>query len=438
MARHAGMVVTGSGTAPLDQLVQQLWQGPVDSGHVRVVLDPAADPSWRTVELYWVLPGIASARLLVPGGSRKLTAASLRHYRKLRPWTTRLVRNVLAAASAVGITPGRGALHVQVRNNDDGVKAAAGLPLATISAHLRDAPGEPGNSTELYCSMGIRTGDNRKPTLQLIDAHGRPAGYAKLAWNESSGGFIRTEGAALAEVGPLQSAMKVPDLLCAGTQNGFPFLVTAPLPAGVRAVRGAVAAPSPAELYSLCPIVRVDRVGSTLHFQSLVGRLSRLTEGSGGALAASTSALAATIQARDVALPVAARWHGDLVPWNTARDEAGQLWCWDWETAEADAVAGLDAVHWMFSVLRENRSGPVAGNLRAAVRDAQQHLHAAGISAENFQDLAGIYALVVAERAWTLATNQGSWQGAWITEEELVAFVDSARTWLAESTVQGE
>ena len=437
MARHAGMVVTGSGAAPLDHVVQQLWQGPVDSGHVRVVIDPVPDPSWRTVESYWVLPGISSARLLVPTGSRKLTAASLRHYRRLRPWTTRLVRNVLAAAFAAGLTPGRSALHVQVQDTDDGVTAAAQLPLATISAHLRDAAGQPGNSTALYCSMGIRTGDNRKPTLQLIDADGRPAGYAKLAWNSSSSEFIRTESAALAELAPLQGAMKVPELVCSGAQGGFPFLVTAPLPAGVRAVRGSVAAPNAAELYSLCPIERVGRVGSTRHFQSLMGRLSRLTEGSDGALAASTSSLAATIQARDAALPVAARWHGDMVPWNTARDAAGQLWCWDWETAEADAVAGLDAVHWMFSVLRENRSGPVAENLRAAVHDAQQHLHAAGIRAENFPDLAGVYALVVAERAWTLATDLGSWESAWITEAELLAFVDSARAWLAESTVSG-
>ena len=51
-------------------------------------------------------------------------------------------------------------------------------------------------------------------------------------------------------------------------------------------------------------------------------------------------------------LPVTSRWHGDLTWWNRARDDAGQLWVWDWESSEEDAVAGLDALHWAFSARR--------------------------------------------------------------------------------------
>ncbi|MCQ9163647.1 hypothetical protein [Arthrobacter sp. STN4] len=431
----AGMAVTGLGSAPLDHLVQQLWQRQVDRGTVRVVVDPAPDPTWRDAESYWVLPGPATARLLVPAAGRKPAAASLHNYGRLRPWKTRVAREFLAAATLAGLVPGRGRLSVQVRTGAEGDRVAAGLPLAVISSQLGRGPGPRGR---LYCSMGIRTGDNRKPTLQLIDGAGNPAGYAKLAWNAGSSEFIETETAVLSSVGPRRSAMRAPELLCSGTQGGFPFLVTAPLPADVRAVRGAVAAPTPAELYSLCPVERVDTVASTRHFQALLDRLATLSAApggasggaSGGALAASTGSLAAAVRGRDARLPVGARWHGDLVPWNTARDSAGQLWCWDWESAEADAAAGLDAVHWMFSVRRENRSGAVARNLQAAVNDAHLHLHAAGVRRDNWPDLAGIYALVVAERAWTLAAAQGSWANAWISKAELVDLVDSARKWI--------
>lgn len=433
MSHHTEKVISGSGGASLDHLVQQLWQVPVDRGSIRVVVDPRGDPSWRTVESYWVLPGTRSPRLLVPSASRRVTAASLRNYGKLRPWKTRWLRNLLALLSSMGITLGRSRLHVQVRTDRHGAKAAAELPLSTISRQLYDENKEGGQLSEVYCSMGIRTGDNRKPTLQLIDAEGNPVGYAKLAWNKTSGEFIRTEATALKNLSPKRAPMRVPELLCSGTQAGFPFLVSSPLPSDVRAVRGAIPGPSSEELFSLSPIQRVDRVGSSGHFKALLDRLTVLAKESHSVLASSTRSLAGALQLRDAKMPIASQWHGDLVPWNTAREANGQLWCWDWESADADAVAGLDAVHWMFSVLRESGSAPVAGNLRQAVDNASRHLQAAGIRRENFKDLAGVYALVVAERAWTLAKDQSGWESAWISEAELVTLVDSASQWLEET-----
>ncbi len=298
--------------------------------------------------------------------------------------------------------------------------AGPSLPLEEIASCLQAGP--------LSAAIGIRLGDNRKPTLQLFDGGGRAAGYAKLAWNETSREYIHTEEAALLAVADQKSVTRVPRLLGSGKWDGFPYLITAPLPEKVRAVRGNVGLPTPAEMFALTPVERIGTVSSTTHFQGLVERLAGLEDGGQGALRAAAVATQRLVLARDAVLPITRRWHGDLVPWNTAREPGGQLWCWDWESAEPDAVAGLDALHWAISVRREAGTGTVAGNLLLALQDSKPYLLAAGVSPSAQGDLAAVYALVVVERAWTLAVHNGGWPSSWISPEELLDVLAAAQT----------
>ena len=124
-----------------------------------------------------------------------------------------------------------------------------------------------------------------------------------------------------------------------------------------------------------------------------------------------------------------ARWHGDLTPWNCARDSSGQLWAWDWESCEVDAVAGLDALHWEFSVLRE--SGPVdAISLATCLERARHHLTAAGHGRTTHGVVAAVHALTMVERAAALAAREGSWQRVWVPPAQLGRFLAEARTLL--------
>lgn len=428
-------LVSGTGTSPLDTLVEQLWRLPVASGQIRVVLNPAADDEWRDVESYWVLPNASQARLLIPLATPQVTAASLLQYRALRRGKVNTARILLGSLARLGIRPVLTRLCVQERVAPVARGAREALPLAAVAAKLRGSvmtEGEAGPDFhaaghQLFASIGIREGDNRKPTLQLVDGAGKPAGYAKLAWNESSSEFVRTEIGALRAVGASAGPVRAPALLAVGTHGQFSYLVTEPLPLDVRAVRGRVKGPTPQELFALCPVSRVDTLSSTEHFQNLSRRLAALDPASEPELAQALARLEELLRAGDPLLPVAERWHGDLVPWNTARDSKGLLWCWDWESCEPDAVAGLDAVHWMFSVRRERGEGPMAANLLRAMADAGPFFEAAGVRRDAWPVLAGVYAMVVAERAWTLAVRNGGWASSWISVRELIDLLGAAQ-----------
>lgn len=411
-------VVTGRGGSALDSLVEQLWLGPVESGAVRVVVDAAPGGYWADAESYWVLPSLQQPRILIPRGNRKVTRAALQAYRSLRPVKVNLARTGLGALVALGLPPSLHSLSVQTPARAVDYTGGPVLPLEDIAENLGTGP--------LTAAIGIRLGDNRKPTLQLFTAEGRPAGYAKLAWDESSRRFVETEIAALEALGGGAAHASVPELLATGKWDSYPYLVTSPLPQAVRAVRGRVAPPTPAEMYSLCPVVRFDRLITTAHFQQLSWRLLELSGAAEGQLAGATRRLEQLVRARDVVVPVSARWHGDLVPWNAAREPSGRFWCWDWESAEDDAVAGLDALHWEISVRREAGLGTIAGNLFPAVHASAPYLFAAGMQRSAWDVLAAVYALVVAERAQTLAVQHGSWAGSWLGPAELLDLLRTA------------
>lgn len=412
----AEQVVSGEGNSPLDSLVEQLWSSPVASGKIRVVVNPRPSDEWRDVERYWVLPSLGSPRLLIPRGDARVTAAALLSYRALRPLKVSLGRSVLGWAAACGLPPSAATLSVQQLSALDTEPA---LPLAEISRKVGKGP--------LAAAIGIRLGDNRKPTLQLFDSSGRAAGYAKIAWNASSREYIATERETLASLAGGSHHMSVPELAGEGTWDGHPYLISAPLPDGVKAVRGRIADPTAQELFSLCPVERHGPVGETAHFSSLSRRLDGLrATGGQEELQKATEHVEGLLRRRNVSVPVAARWHGDMVPWNMARSPSRMLWCWDWETSEVDAVAGLDAWHWAVSVRRESRGAFSLEDWAGAGTDVCHYLEAAAIPRAAWADLAAVYALVVAERAWTLAEGNGGWESSWLSPHDLSAILDYA------------
>lgn len=414
---NSEQIITGLGTSPLDSLVQQLWRPSVSSGHARVVLDAVPSDRWRTVETYWVLPSVDRPQLLVPRGEPRVTSAALLCYRALRPRKVRLVRSILGLAARLRLPLSLHCLSVQKSNSAVWPDIPPRLPLETISAAL--------GAVQLYAAMGVRLGDNRKATLQLFDLTGSPMGYAKIAWNEASSTFIETEIAALETVVGSSGRTRIPKLIAQGSCNDFPYLVTAPLPSNVRAVRGGVDKPTPQEMFWLTPVNRVDLITSTEHFRMLSRRLAELSS-SDQALTAITDQLVRRISDRKAQVPVTERWHGDLVPWNAARELTGQLWCWDWESSEPDVIAGLDALHWAISVRREAKIGTVVDSLLPALEESSDYLRAVGLSPYSWGDLAAVYALVVVERAWTLAVSNGDWSSSWISRGDLIDLLRAA------------
>jgi hypothetical protein len=428
--KEGGRVVTGRGDSPLDWLHGQLWRGPVDAGSARLVIDPEPSPLWEDVEDYWVVPSPERARILIPRGPSVVTSAAFLSYRGLRSNRVNAARTLLGAVARLGMPP---ALHRVAVQRRVAAQAPAGgrtaaLPLEALAATL--------GQDRLYAAIGIRLGDNRKPTLQLFTPAGLPAGYAKLAWDEASAKAITAESAALAEVGGGTGPMRAPRLIGTGHWQGFPYLITEPLPSRVRAVRGRVRVPTPQELFALSPVNRTDSLCSTAHYAALTRRVEALGGSGDHGLADAAAGLAALLAERNAKVAVAARWHGDLVPWNTAREPGGQLWCWDWESSERDAAAGLDALHWMLNVRRQAEGATPAELLMPALADAGPFLRAAGTPLAAWADVAGVYSLAVAERAWSLALRNGGWSAASISRGEVLALLARASSAVSEPRVQ--
>lgn len=402
---------------PLAHLEEQLWRPAVRTGDARLSLSPATG-GWREAEAYLVLPTLSRATMLLPAGPRAATTGALLNYRGLRRPAQNLQRATLGAAARTGVRLPFPRLAVQVR----GVPGVPGpepvLPLALLAAQT--------GSGRLHASIGIRTGANRKATLQLVDDAGVPAGFAKFAWNDERADDLARERRALEQAQGSDSA-RTPPLLATGSYYDWPFIVTAPLPSSSRGVRGDVPPPNPQELYGVCPLVRWSAVAATGQFAALRRRVDALPAGRlPGDLLGRLRRLVDAVAARGEEIPVTSRWHGDLTPWNLARDGDGVLWCFDWESSEPDAVAGLDALHWELTVRTERGARLGRDLLREAYRDAAPFLVAAGVPRAAWPSVLAVYAATLSERACALGAGTGGWEESWVLPSELTEVVEEA------------
>lgn len=342
-----------------------------------------------------MVPDAHNARILLPSVSNRVTSRLLTGYRALRNPSTRVVRGVLGSAARAGLPIARDQLLVQVRR---GTGAEAELPLAVIGQNL---------GQEVHAAVGIRSGDNRKTTLQLVDCSGRPAGYAKLGWNRTTDAAIENEVRALRTLPHDNETVKAPELTAAFSYGGHSVAVIAPLPPQVRSV--ARSAPSAQELFTLAPVRRHGRLSQTQQALDLHESLTRLQD-SATVTDLARRALSVLTRAFSVeadAVPITERWHGDMAPWNQAREPDNTLWLWDWESSADDAIAGLDALHWADSVHRLSAAGSTS--LRDHVEAARQYLVSVGLDERDQKTVAAVYAVTMAERSCALADEAGTW-----------------------------
>ncbi|WP_436699556.1 hypothetical protein [Nocardioides sp. BYT-33-1] len=397
----------------LDHLVEQLWAPALDTGDLRLEQGRGPTPGWTDVETYQVLPSIARATMLLPTANRRVLAGSLLNFRGLRDARTRAQRRVLGSVVSGRLPLPFPHVRLQARLGIDRVL----LPTEQVAADL----GLP----RVHASIGVRTGSNRKATLQLVDDRGTAVGFAKFGWDRASTEAVVREADALRVLAGGTDGVRAPRLLAQGTWLGRPYLVTEPLPAASRRPEPG-RLPSAEELFALCPVQRRDLVARSGQFQDLRDRLEAL-RGSGGDAELVDAVDDLLDRIAEVEVPIAARWHGDLTAWNTARDDEGRLWCWDWESTEDDAVAGLDAVHWAAGGATLDGTRYDGALLATARRRAGPALTAAGHSATSAAVVPLLYVAALVERAVSLAADNGVWDDAWLRRDEAVALVAHAR-----------
>lgn len=415
--------ITGQAPGPLDTAVRHLWKPLLDSGLGRVTLGGPPEAGWSRLQALTIQPLRRRPRLLVSDGGGPALARALASYRHLRTPTAHLWRLVLAGKAGLGLNAISKSVNVEARN------AARGAEIEPISVmqKLLERP--------VVAVVGIRDTANGKATLQLFDTSGAPAAYSKLAWNDRTAAFVRTEAAALKDVARNPPNVRIPRVLAEGTIDGtLPFVMTEPLPMGVKRVDGSSV---PRDVVgSLFPVKRLCKIHETRQYQGVRQRISMASrQSSDQQLATTTHALAEMLAASDVDIPVAERWHGDLVPWNAARDRLGNLWLWDWESSEEDAAVGLDLLHWTVnSATKTGGKGSISDRWHAAVEDVSGSAPALGLAGDSLPVVAAAYALTFAERNWALAVPNDDWGRHRIGRRETIDLLSHATSLLTHAT----
>lgn len=382
----------------LDLLARQVWQPAIADERLRVHLGSGVPAGWRPLEAYRVLPSAGRARLLVPYGPAALTAAALLGYRRMHgKRRARMGRLAVGTAARTGLPVSRDVLRVLVR--DDAAEATSATPVTYLAGLL--------GRGRLYASLGV-VGAHAKATWRLLDGNGRGLGFAKMGWNAATERSVAAERRALQALAGGQGTLRTPLLLAAGEWQGHGLAVSAPLPPEARAPRRDGPPPAPAALARLLPIARRDRLSASAHVRRLLDAATTLPAPTGAAeLPALAASLIRTVTKADPKVLVAARWHGDLVPWNTAR-VGSATWLWDWEFSATDVPAGLDHLHWAVHTAL-NRGRPFAAATAEQLQSAQPYLAAFGASRTQAGVLVGVYALEMLVRTWRGVLGGAGW-----------------------------
>ncbi len=383
----------------LNSTVGQLWAPLICTDAYRVVLNGHNDSLWTNEKTFSIIPSERSPRLLVTADrDRNVVANALVAYDGIRDRKARWGRTALSTAMRLNLSLGRDALVLQRLRGSQ-------TQLVEPIAHMETILGE--GATVL---IGVRTGANGKATLQMFDSRGAATGYAKLAWNELTTTFVNTEIQAVQALAEEDHDFLVPGLLAHGMLGEMPYLMSRPLPPNVRSVPARHEL-TISELADVAPLDRITPVSESAQFASLVGRAEALrhspeTRAHVGAL----NDLLSRLSQQDSPLPIGRRWHGDLVPWNVARQPDGSLWIWDWETSEQDTAVGMDVLHWHTTLLSHADPGATASGVKQAGQASREVLRALGLGHRQSMIVTALYCATMVERNLRFVVQHGGWQ----------------------------
>ena len=303
-----------------------LWHHDADVAYVPV---GAGDPAAR-----WLArPDAEAPELLVPAAPRRASAAVSRRFwdgmparRRARQWVGEAV---LRSGLAQRLWPGRVALVGADADTDDPERSV----LAALAAHLDLGP--------LLVAVTLRPeAYNGKPILQLFRSDGTAVAFAKVAVDDITAEYVRTEVDWLRRAVALPGPVRAPGLLGALDWHGRPIAVVEPLalPRLPRRRRPDGLARAVTDIAALGEQGDVAAAHSGVIARCRREEADRPT---GDGFAELVDAV--VDDHGDTTLAVGA-WHGDLSPWNTATDGSGLL-VWDWELAADGLPVGADLLH---------------------------------------------------------------------------------------------
>lgn len=390
-------------------VAEQIWPSFTGENYYVTSAEGAA-PGWVEIERFSTLGRAGRIAFVLPP-DRAVASRGLRAHAGLRSTTRRLARIGLSLAIASRAVPMKHTV------------ALYGRPETMRPTVLGEIGGGLGISPAAV--MHVRRTANRKALMQVLDQNGRTVGYAKIARDGRTAAGIRTETRVLEELAGGSERLRVPRVILAGDVDGLPYLVTEPLPHDLRAVSESSRAPSIEEFTALMPVVRWDVPAGTGHFRDLQRRAAEV-DGAGRDRRDRLARLIRTIASERATMPVASRFHGDFAFWNLGRHPGGTLWCWDFEDAADDALAGMDVFHWYVSRRREGSGARGLLETAQILAEAAPELRALGVGSRPAATV--LYKTYIAEIVVrTLETADASgWEGVWCSPADLDAITESA------------
>lgn len=395
LSRGRGHDDPGVHAGPLQYVIDQVWGQGVASGRIRAVARAEVPAGWEVREEYQVIPTASSPQLLVPR-TRRAAVRSLADYAGLRSPRTRLIRRGLAAVAAA---------RVPLSTTRLNVIAPIGAPLTTVAA-----VGLTVDEPDAVAAIGVRTGANAKPTLELRTPSGDPIGFVKLAWNAATDEALANEAQMIGDAQAAGTgAIRIPKVRESGFVDGRRFVMTEALPRSIRDVPARWDSLRRDEEWGPGTIVGRAPLSSLAQVRTTIAHAATMSDVTPPSLSEPLRAAASAVADADLIVTVADFSHGDFVPWNVGRDAGGNLWLFDWETAQRDAPAGLDTLHWFANTTGPRRDDSLAGRVAAAADRSEPVLRSLGHTPEGASAVSAWYAIALVLGEVRLAEAGQGW-----------------------------
>lgn len=335
------------------------------------------DGHGRELIQFGILPTASNPRLLIPLQSRKTAGNSLEIYNAQKS-AARFSRRLLAAGLRTGIA------QSMVR--------ARTWQSSFLQDHLKRVFGE----KEIAISVSLGTpGATRKPTVQVMDEHGKILGYTKIGWSPETISLVQNEESVLGSLKDVAfSTARVPRILHAGRRNELYLLVLepAPSPAGESPHE-----PGPDHFRFVKELQRAFASSSSLPWSQggeiLNERIESLRQMGHDYYVHLLEWAFEFCSERvgRVEIP-SGLGHGDFAPWNI-RVSRDKLFVLDWEYARPGQPAGWDLFHFIIGTAVEVQGQP-AGKIYQEImepgtlhRALKSHLQEIGLPDEFFAPL---------------------------------------------------
>lgn len=327
-------------------------------------------PEESAVARWLAVPDGADPRLLVGVTGRHAAVRVIRRQMSGRRPRTIAARWVFSALAWIGLLQRRSSGQWAVQGPVDAPslarRIAEVLEVSQVSLSLAIGPARA----------------NRKPILQVTDAHGSVLAFAKVGHDALTRALVEREAAALSSLADRVPRVQVPRVLATLEWAGCQVMLLSPLRIPRKRVGGAVGDQRLKDVVrQIAAVDGLREVAWTSH--PLRARLANQCAGLGTA----GERIAALLDS----VPGEHRfttgcWHGDFNAGNVALGRAATV-VWDWERFESGAPLGFDLLHHQLHRDITERGTDPAQAARRLVDSAPAELADLGCS--------------VAEAAWT-------------------------------------